>query len=45
MDQLYREGMAASDRLHFNRDGYILIGELLYDALTRAAIAHEPQTE
>lgn len=45
MDQLYREGMAASDRLHFNRDGYILIGELLYDTLTRAAVAHESLTE
>ncbi|MBK12818.1 MAG: hypothetical protein CL849_04745 [Crocinitomicaceae bacterium] len=44
MDLLQRTGFASSDHLHFNRNGYELIGELLYDALVRAALqnAMEP---
>ena len=44
MDLLNRTGFASSDHLHFNRNGYELIGELLYDALVRAALqnAMEP---
>ena len=38
MDLLNRVGFASSDHLHFNRNGYELIGELLYDALVRAAL-------
>ena len=37
MDRLKTAGFAARDHLHFNRTGYELIGELLYDALVRAA--------
>ena len=37
MDQLKTAGFAARDHLHFNRTGYELIGELLYDTLVRAA--------
>lgn len=40
IDALNATGFAASDRLHFRRDGYILIGELLYELLVRAAIQH-----
>jgi lysophospholipase L1-like esterase len=40
IDALNGTGFAASDRLHFRRDGYILIGELLYELLVRAAIQH-----
>lgn len=38
IDALYTHGFAAADRLHMRRDGYILMGELLYDLLTRAAL-------
>ena len=38
MDLLNRTGFASSDHLHFNRHGYELIGELLYDTLVRAAL-------
>lgn len=37
IDALRQSGFAARDHLHFNRSGYILIGELLYSTLTRAA--------
>ena len=37
IDRLHAAGFAASDRLHFNRNGYVLLGELLYTTLTRAA--------
>ena len=37
-------GFAASDRLHFRKDGYILMGELLYEVLVRAAIQHWTST-
>lgn len=40
IDALNATGFAASDRLHFRRDGYILMGELLYELLVRAAIQH-----
>ena len=40
IDALNSAGFAASDRLHFRKDGYILIGELLYELLVRAAIHH-----
>jgi lysophospholipase L1-like esterase len=39
IDQLHAAGFAADDRLHFRRDGYILIGEMLYELLARAAAA------
>jgi len=39
IDALCDAGFAASDRLHFNRNGYILIGELLYMVLTRNALS------
>ena len=39
IDALCDAGFAASDRLHFNRNGYVLIGELLYTALTRNALS------
>jgi lysophospholipase L1-like esterase len=44
IDRLYKTGHAASDRLHFNRDGYQLIGDLLYDALTQAAFTLHPNS-
>jgi len=37
IDQLHATGFAADDRLHLRRDGYILIGEMLYELLARAA--------
>ena len=42
IDWLYDQGYAASDRLHFNRNGYTLIGDMLYDALIRAAFELRP---
>jgi lysophospholipase L1-like esterase len=39
IDRLHAAGFAADDRLHFRRDGYILIGEMLYELLARAAAA------
>lgn len=44
IDALNTTGFAASDRLHFRKDGYILIGELLYEVLVRAAIQHWTST-
>ncbi len=44
IDALNAAGFAASDRLHFRKDGYILIGELLYELLVRAAIQHWTST-
>jgi len=38
MDRLHRLGFAADDHLHFNRTGYELIGEMLYDTLARNAL-------
>ena len=38
IDALHATGFAAQDRLHFRKDGYILIGELLYELLVRAAL-------
>jgi lysophospholipase L1-like esterase len=38
IERLQDVGFAASDHLHFNRTGYELIGELLYDTLVRAAL-------
>ena len=38
IERLREEGFAATDHLHFNRTGYELIGELLYDTLVRAAL-------
>ena len=40
IDALNACGFAAGDRLHFRKDGYILMGELLYELLLRAAIQH-----
>jgi len=40
IERLREKGFAASDHLHFNRTGYELIGELLYDTLVRAALDH-----
>lgn len=37
IDRLGATDFAASDRLHMRRDGYILLGELLYEVLSRAA--------
>jgi len=42
IDWLYDQGYAASDRLHFNRNGYTLIGDMLYDALIQAAFELRP---
>lgn len=39
VDRLRRAGLASSDHLHFHRSGYILIGELLYLALSRSALS------
>lgn len=39
IEALREAGFAASDHLHFNRNGYVLIGELLYATLTRAALS------
>ena len=44
IDALYHAGFAASDRLHFRKDGYVLIGEMLYELLVRAAIDQRPHT-
>ena len=41
MDRLQTAGFAAGDHLHFNRTGYVLIGELLYDTLVRAALTSQ----
>jgi lysophospholipase L1-like esterase len=38
IERLREVGFAATDHLHFNRTGYELIGELLYDTLVRAAL-------
>ncbi len=43
IDVLRDGGFAASDHLHFNRNGYVLIGELLYATLTRTAFSLNPQ--
>jgi len=37
IDHLGRAGFAAADHLHMRRDGYVLMGELLYEVLCRAA--------
>lgn len=37
VDLLHEKGFAAQDRLHMQRDGYILFGELLYETLVRAS--------
>lgn len=39
VEWLQQAGFAASDRLHMRKDGYVLWGELLYELLTRAALA------
>ena len=38
IDRLHRAGFAAGDRLHMRRDGYVLIGEMLYGQLVRWAL-------
>lgn len=35
-----RNGLAASDRIHFTRPGYTLIGDLMFDALLKGYIQH-----
>ena len=45
MDRLKTAGFAARDHLHFNRTGYELIGELLYDTLVRAAFTHQDTSQ
>ena len=45
MDRLKTAGFAARDHLHFNRTGYELIGELLYDALVRAAFPNHETSQ
>ena len=37
IDHLGGSGFAAADHLHMRRDGYVLMGELLYEVLCRAA--------
>ncbi len=38
IERLGEIGYAAADRLHMRRDGYVLMGELLYELLVRASI-------
>lgn len=45
IDVLHAAGYAAADRLHMRKDGYILMGELLYEVLVRAALSHNPATQ
>jgi lysophospholipase L1-like esterase len=35
-----KEGLAASDRIHFTRSGYTLIGDLMFEALYKAYLNH-----
>ena len=42
IDRLRQSGFAAEDRLHMRRDGYVLIGELLYGTLVRSAAEVPP---
>ena len=39
IEYLGESGYAASDRLHMRKDGYVLMGELLYELLVRASIS------
>ena len=41
IEYLKGSGYAASDRLHMRKDGYVLMGELLYELLVRASISHK----
>lgn len=38
-----KNGLAASDRIHFTRAGYTLIGDLLFDALLKGYLIHVQQ--
>ncbi len=38
-----KNGLAASDRIHFTRAGYTLIGDLLFDALLKGYLNHVQQ--
>ena len=31
-----REGLSKRDRIHFTREGYLLIGDLLFDAIMKS---------
>ena len=44
VEWLQQAGFAASDHLHMRKDGYVLWGELLYELLTRAALAEFRRT-
>jgi lysophospholipase L1-like esterase len=35
-----REGLAASDRVHFTRAGYTLIGDLMFEAILKSYVNH-----
>lgn len=39
-----KNGLAASDRIHFTRAGYTLIGDLLFDALVKGYLRHVQQS-
>lgn len=41
--QWYKSGLTANDKLHFNREGYTLQGDLLFDAIIQAWEKHLPQ--
>lgn len=39
-----KNGLAASDRIHFTRAGYTLIGDLMFDAMLKGYLHHVQQT-
>ena len=40
MQKWQNEGLAQRDKVHFTKDGYILIGDLLFNALIERYIEH-----
>lgn len=42
--QWHRKGLAQKDRIHFNRQGYILLGDLMFEALMENYAEHLKRT-
>lgn len=40
-----KNGLAASDRIHFTRAGYTLVGDLMFDALLKGYLNHVKQSD